>query len=95
MTTVWRDALVLHYEIPKWDGDLGPMSHYVPATDEVAGRKVELLETSYPSQVDRDWWSAEFFLGLMTLRSVEARAPYAEAFHCTKAVLDLDAVRAS
>jgi LmbE family N-acetylglucosaminyl deacetylase len=23
--TVWRDALVLHYEIPKWDGDLGPI----------------------------------------------------------------------
>ena len=28
--TVWRDALVLHYEIPKWDGDLGRSNCYVP-----------------------------------------------------------------
>ena len=22
-STVWRDSLLLHYEIPKWDADLG------------------------------------------------------------------------
>ena len=42
VTTVWRDSLVLRYEIPKWDGDLGRVTHYVPLTEEQARRKVEL-----------------------------------------------------
>jgi LmbE family N-acetylglucosaminyl deacetylase len=91
VTTVWRDALVLHYEIPKWDGDLGPMTHYVPATAATARRKVDLLNNSYPSQRTRDWWDDESFLGLMRMRGVEARTQYAEAFRCSKALLDLGA----
>ena len=47
-TTVWRDALVLHYEIPKWDGDLGAPTHFVGLTAEEARRKVQLLNESYP-----------------------------------------------
>ncbi|MEN3121499.1 MULTISPECIES: PIG-L deacetylase family protein [Janibacter] len=86
--TVWRDSLVLHYEIPKWDGDLLPPSHYVPLTPEQARRKVELLDAAYPSQQARDWWDEELFLGLMRLRGVECRARYAEAFHVGKVVLD-------
>ena len=38
--TVWRDALVLHYEIPKWDGDLGQPNCYVPISSELGQRKV-------------------------------------------------------
>ncbi|WGL51771.1 PIG-L family deacetylase [Nocardioides sp. BP30] len=82
--TVWRDALVLHYEIPKWDGDLEPPTHYVSLTPEQAHRKVELLDECFPSQIGRDWWDDELFLGLMRLRGVETRARYAEAFHTTK-----------
>jgi LmbE family N-acetylglucosaminyl deacetylase len=82
--TVWRDALVLHYEIPKWDGDLQPPTHYVALTPEQARRKVELLNECFPSQTGRDWWDDEMFLGLMRLRGVETRARYAEAFHTTK-----------
>jgi LmbE family N-acetylglucosaminyl deacetylase len=89
VTTVWRDSLVLHYEIPKWDGDIGPMTHYVALDDEVARRKVELLNESYPSQLARDWWDDELFLGLMRVRGMEARSRYAEAFRSTKVVLDL------
>ncbi|MFD6094191.1 PIG-L deacetylase family protein [Oerskovia sp. NPDC060338] len=87
--TAWRDALVLEYEIPKWDGDLGRVTHYVPVSAENARRKVSLLTTSYPSQVDRDWWDAETFLGLMRLRGVECRRQYAEGFVIRKAVLTL------
>ncbi|WP_017936786.1 PIG-L deacetylase family protein [Nocardioides sp. Iso805N] len=82
--TVWRDALVLHYEIPKWDGDLEPPTHYVALTAEQGRRKVELLNECFPSQLGRDWWDDELFLGLMRLRGVETRARYAEAFHTTK-----------
>ena len=87
--TVWRDALVLHYEIPKWDADLRPPTHYLPITPEVAHRKVSLLNAHYPSQRDRDWWDDELFLGLMRLRGVECKSRYAEAFFCRKAVLHL------
>ena len=87
--TVFRDQLVLHYEIPKWDGDLARRNVYVPLSDEIARRKVELLHASFPSQKDRDWWDDEVFLGLARLRGMECRSRYAEAFDCTKAVLRL------
>jgi LmbE family N-acetylglucosaminyl deacetylase len=88
-TQVWRDVLVLEYEIPKWDGDLGRATHYVPVSPANARRKVELLDEVYPSQKDRDWWDHETFLGLMRLRGVECRSRYAEAFVARKVVLDL------
>jgi LmbE family N-acetylglucosaminyl deacetylase len=85
--TVWRDTLVLRYEIPKWDGDLGPVTHYVPLEPGMAQRKVELLDESFPSQAGRDWWDDETFLGLMRLRGMECRHRYAEGFVVDKAVL--------
>ncbi len=85
--TAFRHALTLHYEIPKWDGDLGRPQIYVPLADEVARRKVELLHASFPSQHGHDWWDDEVFLGLARMRGMECRARYAEAFHCAKATL--------
>ena len=89
VSTVWRDALVLHYEIPKWDGDLGNPSHYVGLTRTQARRKVELLNRHFPSQHAHDWWDDEVFLGLMRLRGMECRQPYAEAFHVAKALVEV------
>lgn len=87
--TVWRDALVLHYEIPKWDGDIGRSNCYVPISPEVAQRKVSLLNEHYRSQHDRDWWDDETFLALMRIRGMECRSRYAEGFQATKAVLSV------
>lgn len=91
VSTVWRNALVLHYEIPKWDGDLRPVTHYVPVSPENARRKVELLDAAFLSQVDRDWWDEEMFLGLMRLRGIECRSRYAEGFTVPKATLAVGA----
>lgn len=85
--TVFRDQLYLAYEIPKWDGDLGRASVYVPLSADIAKRKTELLHKCYPSQHGRDWWDDEVFLGLARLRGMECRAPYAEAFRCAKSLL--------
>jgi LmbE family N-acetylglucosaminyl deacetylase len=85
--TVFRDHLYLAYEIPKWDGDLGRPSVFVPLPAELAQRKVDLLHACFPSQRERDWWDDEVFLGLARLRGIECRAPYAEAFWCTKLVI--------
>ncbi|WP_402467098.1 PIG-L deacetylase family protein [Isoptericola aurantiacus] len=89
--TVWRDALVLEYEIPKWDGDLRRVTTYVPVGSADARRKVELLSKHYPSQTGRDWWDDETFLGLMRLRGMECRSTYAEGFTVRKQRLDLGA----
>jgi LmbE family N-acetylglucosaminyl deacetylase len=85
--TVWRDALVLNYEIPKWDGDLGRANYYVPISDDIAHKKVDLLFKCFPSQSSRDWWSEETFLSIMRLRGMECRSRYAEGFAVAKAVL--------
>ena len=87
--TVWRDALVLHYEIPKWDGDLGRSNCYVPISAELGRRKVSLLNEHYPSQKARDWWDDETFLALMRIRGMECRSRYAEGFQASKVVLSL------
>jgi LmbE family N-acetylglucosaminyl deacetylase len=87
--TVWRDALILHYEIPKWDGDMKSPTHYVVLEEEHARRKVELLRKCFGSQVSRDWWDDELFLGLMRIRGVESRASYAEGFFAHKVLIAL------
>lgn len=82
----FRDHLILEYEIPKWDGDIGQPNFYVPLGDDVLARKIELLEAHFGSQRSKDWFSAETFRGLARLRGMEARAPsgYAEAFFARK-----------
>lgn len=85
--TVFRDSLYLAYEIPKWDGDLDRPSVYVPLSAAAIRHKVSLLNECFPSQAGRDWWDDEVFCGLARLRGMECRAPYAEAFTNTKAIL--------
>jgi LmbE family N-acetylglucosaminyl deacetylase len=89
--TVWRDALVLHYEIPKWDGDLAAPTHFITLTDDDALLKLKLLNASYVTQAGRDWWDDEVFLGLMRMRGMESRSRYAEGYFVSKMRLDLTA----
>ncbi len=87
--TALRDHLVLHYEIPKWDGDLGRLAPnlYVPLTAEDIETKWRLLDAHYPSQRGHDWWQRETFAALARLRGMECRAEYAESFRTTKAII--------
>jgi LmbE family N-acetylglucosaminyl deacetylase len=85
--TAFRDQVCLAYEIPKWDGDMPRPNTYFPLTEEVARRKVELLDKHYPSQQSRDWWGEETFLALARLRGMECRARYAEAYTCSKLII--------
>ena len=84
--TCFRDHLILEYEIPKWDGDIGQPNLFVPVPEEILARKIELLNAHFGSQRSKDWFSAETFRGLARLRGMEARAPcgYAEAFFARK-----------
>lgn len=85
----WRDHLVLEYEIPKYEGDLGLPNLYVPLPRAIAARKVRHLLKFFGTQRNRGWFRAETFDALMRLRGIECRAPggLAEAFHVRKAVL--------
>lgn len=87
--TVFRDHFYLAYEIPKWDGDLARPSMYFPLSAGTLRRKIELLQKCFPSQRSRQWWDDEVFLAMARLRGMECRAPYAEAFTCTKSVISL------
>jgi len=85
----WRDHLILEYEIPKYEGDLGRPNFYIPLTAQVAHRKVRHLLTHFGSQRSKDWFTGETFFGLMRLRGIECRAPdgFGEAFYVRKLVV--------
>lgn len=89
----FRHHLVLEYEIPKWDGDLGRPNVYVPLSDAQVQAKLELLDEQFGSQRGKDWYDADVFRGLMRIRGMECRSPsrFAEAFVARKLTLDLRA----
>jgi LmbE family N-acetylglucosaminyl deacetylase len=88
----FRRHLVLEYEIPKYDGDLGVPNLFVPVSAELAREKTRLLAEAFSSQSEKHWFDQELFLGLMRLRGMEAASPsgYAEAFTCRKLSLAVD-----
>ncbi|MBZ5634675.1 MAG: PIG-L family deacetylase [Acidobacteriia bacterium] len=85
----FRDNLVLEYEIPKYDGDIGQPGVFVPLATELYQKKIANLMDAFRSQRDKRWFQPETFLSLMRLRGMECNAPsgYAEAFYCRKLVL--------
>jgi LmbE family N-acetylglucosaminyl deacetylase len=85
----FRNHLILEYEIPKYDGDMGQPGVFVPLTSEICELKVHLIMDSFRSQHDKNWFRPETFLSLMRLRGMECNAPsgYAEAFYGRKLVL--------
>jgi len=82
----FRDHLVLEYEIPKYDGDLGSPAVFVPIEERHARRKTELLVEHFATQRDKHWFTEDLFLGLMRVRGMECRSPtgFAEAFYGRK-----------
>jgi LmbE family N-acetylglucosaminyl deacetylase len=86
---LFREHLILEYEIPKWDGDLAQPNVYMPLSAAVLKRKIELLQVHFGTQRSKDWFDADTFSGLARLRGMECRAPerYAEAFMLRKATL--------
>lgn len=84
----FRSHLILEYEIPKYDGDLGQPNFFVPLEAAVCSRKVRILVENFRSQRAKQWFDEETFMALMRLRGVEANSPtrYAEGFYVRKAV---------
>lgn len=87
--STFRDHLILEYEIPKYDGDLGQPSFFIPLSPELCAKKIRYLMDAFKSQQHRPWFREDTFLSLMRLRGMECNAPggYAEAFYCRKIMI--------
>ncbi len=85
----FRNHLILEYEIPKYDGDMGRPSVFIPLETELCRKKIRYIMDAFQSQHNKSWFEEETFLSLMRLRGMECNAPsgYAEAFYCRKLVL--------
>jgi LmbE family N-acetylglucosaminyl deacetylase len=85
----FRDHVILEYEIPKYDGDLGSPNFYVRLDEETCHRKTEQLNAFFQTQSNKHWFSTDTFLSLMRIRGMEcaSTSKYAEAFYCRKVVL--------
>jgi LmbE family N-acetylglucosaminyl deacetylase len=85
----FRNHLILEYEIPKYDGDMGRPNVFVPLEAALPDEKVDFLLEAFESQRTKPWFEPQLFKGLMRLRGMESNSPsgYAEAFHCRKLVV--------
>jgi LmbE family N-acetylglucosaminyl deacetylase len=85
----FRDHLVLEYEIPKFDGDLGRPNVFVPLSDDVCRRKVDALMRHFATQRSKRWFTEDLFYGLMRIRGMESGSAghHAEAFYAPKLLL--------
>jgi LmbE family N-acetylglucosaminyl deacetylase len=88
----FRDHLILEYEIPKYEGDLGHPNFYVPVSEVVCRRKIETLLEVFPTQRSKPWFTPDTFWALLRLRGLECNSPmrFAEAFTCRKLVVGVN-----
>jgi len=84
----FRDHLILEYEIPKYDGDLGSPNFFVHLEEILCRAKTEKILKYFKSQSDKEWFTEDTFFSLLRLRGVESNAPekFAEGFYCRKMV---------
>lgn len=82
----FRNHLILEYEIPKYDGDLGHPNFFVQLDETICRRKVDYLFEYFKTQASRDWFTEDTFFALLRLRGIESKASghYAEAFYSRK-----------
>jgi LmbE family N-acetylglucosaminyl deacetylase len=83
----WRNHLLLEYEIPKYDGDLGAPNVFIPIEQQFCDKKVQYLCRFFQTQGNKHWFAAETFFGLMRLRGMESASTHAEAFYARKLLL--------
>jgi LmbE family N-acetylglucosaminyl deacetylase len=85
----FRNHIILEYEIPKYDGDLGNPNFFVPLTKALLRRKIELILEHFRTQHSRGWFTEETFGAMARLRGIGCNASegYAEAFYARKIVI--------
>ena len=86
----FRNHLILEYEIPKYDGDLGRPNVFIPLSEELASRKIDLLLKHFRTQSAKHWFTRDTFEAVHRIRGIECASTTgrAEAFYCRKLVLE-------
>lgn len=84
----FRNHLILEYEIPKYDGDLGIPNLFVHLDEALCRRKTQYILDAFQTQNNKQWFTEETFRSLLRIRGIESNAPnkYAEGFYCRKMV---------
>ena len=84
----FRNHLILEYEIPKYDGDIGCPNFFVHLNKYICRKKIQYILDCFKSQKQKQWFEEETFLAMMRIRGIESNSPskYAEAFYCRKAI---------
>jgi LmbE family N-acetylglucosaminyl deacetylase len=85
----FRRELILEYEIPKYDGDLGQPNLFVHLSEPVCRRKIQHIVDVFKTQTQKHWLTEDTLRAILRLRGVESHAEekYAEAFYCRKMIL--------
>jgi LmbE family N-acetylglucosaminyl deacetylase len=85
----FRNHLILEYEILKYDGDLGNPNLFVPLSEQLCSRKIELLLKHFKTQGAKHWFTSDTFEAMHRIRGVECASASgrAEAFYCRKLLL--------
>ena len=85
----FRNHLILEYEVPKYDGDLGAPNCFTHLSKPTCLKKIQYILSNFSSQRENSWFDQETFLALLRLRGVESNSStkYAEGFYCRKMVL--------
>ncbi len=86
---LFRSHLILEYEVPKYDGDLGRCNAYFPLSEAAADAKIDTVLDVFESQRSKYWMDADVLRSVLRLRGVEARSPQllAEGFVARKLTL--------
>jgi len=87
----FRNHLILEYEIPKYDGDLGHPNLFVPLTAWHTERKKQIVLDCFKSQLNKQWLDDTLLTSLMRIRGVEcaSESGYAEAFYSRKQTIEI------
>jgi LmbE family N-acetylglucosaminyl deacetylase len=85
----FRDHLILEYEIPKYEGDLGKPNLYSILKKEICEKKIGTIINCFQTQEEKNWFDMETFWSILRLRGVESNSvtKYAEAFHARKIMI--------
>jgi LmbE family N-acetylglucosaminyl deacetylase len=86
----FRNHLILEYEILKYDGDLGQPNFFIPLSEQLCDRKIDLLMKHFKTQSTKHWFTGDTFEAMHRIRGIECASPTgrAEAFYCRKIVLE-------
>jgi LmbE family N-acetylglucosaminyl deacetylase len=85
----FRNHLILEYEIPKYDGDMGIPNFFIHLDENFIRCKIQYILDAFQTQNNKQWFTEETFRSILRIRGIESNAPskYAEAFYCRKIVL--------